>query len=471
MKIRTTGIALATFAIAVALWLISSWGDGKESMAEVGPSRAPSSFAEIAEMLEPVVVNIFTTSTLRGRPGIPGDFFRHFSPAPQERKQRSLGSGFVIDGDGYILTNNHIVENADRISVQLADGREYTAEIVGTDPKTDIALIFIKPTQNRKFPAAVLGDSDALKVGDWVVAVGNPFGLSHTVTAGIVSAKGRFIGSTEYDNLIQTDAAINPGNSGGPLVNMAGEVIGINSAIFTRTGGYMGIGFAIPINLAKRVAPQLRESGEVKRSWLGVQIQSVTPELADSFGLDKSRGALVVQVVPGSPAENAGIKEEDIIIEVAGKEIADPNELMRRVSLSPVGSRVEIAVLRDGKRKEFTVKLTARPDDSVLTASGGYTPLGGLHDKRLGVKVTNIPPEVASHLGVGGGVVVTKIDPRSAAAAGGVAVGDVIIRINRNNITNVTDFKNVMAELKSGRIIRMKIRRDGARIYLAFPLP
>ena len=482
---RTDGsarwITLAALCIAAVLGLLWMQKDIRNVAQAVpatpavslsGPvAGAPATFADIAEKLEPAVVNIFTTSTVRVyAPDVPDDFFRRFFPAPPERKQNSLGSGFIIDPDGFILTNYHVVENADQIKVQLSDERIFTAYVVGNDPKTDIALIKIKTDKAERFPYAVLGDSDTLRVGDWVVAVGNPFGLSNTVTAGIVSAKGRFIGNTEYDDLIQTDASINPGNSGGPLVNTAGEVVGINSSIFTRTGGYMGIGFAIPINLAKQVLTPLKQTGKVERSWLGVTIQRVSPELARSYGLDSPKGALVAQIMPGSPAEKAGLKEEDLIIAINGRELPDQNALMRTVSLMPAGSKVVLTVLRNGKRLDLTVELAARPEDSQLASSPGVV-MGAFFDQRLGIGVSSISPEDASRLGIQSGVVISEVDPDGAAAMQGLQKGDVILRINGNDVPNVATFKNIAASLRSGSIVRMQIRRENVKIVVAFRLP
>lgn len=461
-------VAVVASALLSFMWLGNSNKNaltGNSAVATPAAANIPATFADIAQMLEPAVVNIFTTSVSEAG----GDPYWRLFQGPGARKQQSLGSGFVVDPDGYILTNNHVVTGADTIKVQFADGKTYFAQMVGSDPKTDIALIKIKSGQ-KKFQSARLGDSDVLRVGDWVVAMGNPFGLSNTVTAGIVSAKGRFIGNTEYDNLIQTDASINPGNSGGPLVNLKGEVIGVNQSIFTRTGGNIGIGFAIPINLAKKVIPQLKERGKVTRAWLGVQIQNVTPELASSFDMDKSVGAIIAHIVPQSPADRAGLREEDIIIEIDGDEVKDHNELMRRISLSPVGSTVELTILRNGKQKNITVLLTQRPDDTDMMYSGTGT-YGSATDKKLGIRVSNVPSEMASKLRISGGVLVTGIDSRGAAANGGIRKGDIILKINRYNIGSLSDFGKVSKKLKSGRIVRVHVQRDGARIFLAFSLP
>ncbi len=331
----------------------------------------PQSFADLVEKVKPAVVNISTETTVR-IPGNPfrhffgpdeegpfGDFFkRFFGDIPdRELKQQSLGSGFIIDKDGYIITNNHVVEGADEIKVKLADKREFKARVVGRDPKTDLALIKISSIF-KDLPTLPLGDSDKIRVGDWVLAIGNPFGLEHTVTQGIISATGRVIGSGPYDNFLQTDAPINPGNSGGPLINLKGEVIGINTAIIASG---QGIGFAIPSNMAKTVITQLKEKGKVTRGWIGVSIQSMTPELAQSFGLKDTRGALVADIVPGGPADKAGLKRGDIIISFDGKEINEMSELPRIVAETPIGKTVNLKIIRNGKEKVLKITIAPLP--------------------------------------------------------------------------------------------------------------
>ncbi len=331
----------------------------------------PQSFADLAEKVKPAVVNISTETTVR-IPGNPfrhffgpdeegpfGDFFkRFFGDIPdRELKQQSLGSGFIIDKDGYIITNNHVVEGADEIRVKLADKREFRARVVGRDPKTDLALIKISSVF-KDLPTLPLGDSDKIRVGDWVLAIGNPFGLEHTVTQGIISATGRVIGSGPYDNFLQTDAPINPGNSGGPLINLKGEVIGINTAIIASG---QGIGFAIPSNMAKSVISQLKEKGKVTRGWIGVSIQSLTPELARSFGLKETKGALVADVEPGGPADLAGIKRGDIIISFNEIEIKEMSDLPRIVAETPIGKTVNVKIIRNGKEKVLRITIAPQP--------------------------------------------------------------------------------------------------------------
>src|SRR5512139_1930782 len=373
--------------------------DSSPSVSSASPETPmiPGNFSELAEKVRPGVVNIQVVKTIKNigfgqfpRNPFGGhnpfeDFFGPFSGGnpPRGFEQKGVGSGVVISREGYILTNNHVVDEADQIKVKLADGKEYDARVVGRDSKTDLALIKIEGGSNLQ--PLKLGNSDELKVGRWVVAVGSPFGLEQTVTAGIVSAKGRVIGSGPYDNFIQTDASINPGNSGGPLINMKGEVVGINTAIIASG---QGIGFAIPINMAKEIAPQLREKGHVTRGWLGVSIQEVTPELAKSFGLNEKKGALVAQVFSNSPAEKAGIEQGDVIVEFDGKEVADSKDLPRIVSATPVGKTVTIKLSRNGKVLDRQVKV-GEMEEKVEVAKAPSS------HKSLGITVQNLTPEIA----------------------------------------------------------------------------
>jgi len=365
-----------SLALAIILVLIS--GASHHALATRG---APDSFAELAEKEGHVAVNISTTRVVKGvkrffpfqgrefRDFFGDEFFRRFfGEIPEEQmKQTSLGSGVVVSEDGYILTNNHVVADAEEILVIFLNKEKYEAKIIGRDPKTDLALIKIK--LDKPIPAARLGDSDKLRVGDWVVAIGNPFGLGSTVTAGIVSAKGRIIGAGPYDNFIQTDASINPGNSGGPLFNLDGEVIGINTAIATRSGGNVGIGFAIPINMAKSVMSQLKEKGKVIRGWLGVVIQVITPEIKEKFSLETTEGALVGEVSKGSPAEKGGLKRGDVIISFDGKRVKEMPSLPPMVAATPVGKKVEIIVIRKGKEMRLTVKVGELEEETRMAAA------------------------------------------------------------------------------------------------------
>jgi serine protease Do len=432
------------------------------------PTMVPQSFTELAESVSPAVVNIRTIKTIRGG----GPVFRHFQRGPfdqsdpfrdfferffgeeqqREYKQRSLGSGFIIDPEGYIVTNNHVIEGADEIIIKIKNGKEFEAEIIGKDANTDLALLKVKSPEN--FEALRLGDSDSLQVGQWVVAIGSPFGLEQTVTAGIVSAKGRVIGSGPYDDFIQTDASINPGNSGGPLTNMAGEVIGINTAIVA-TG--QGIGFAIPINLAKGIIEQLKATGEVTRGWLGVAIQDLTKEMVEYYNLKDTRGVLVADVFENDPADKAGIKAQDIIISVNGRKIENSRELTSMIAGLEIGDKAKVVVLRNGKERNFTVNIAKREDDRLASNRTMRNEEAG----ELGVQVTNITPEIANRLNIieTEGVVVTGVDSGSKSDNAGIQTGDIIREINRNRIRNIDDFKNTLNAIEEGQPINMFIHR------------
>ncbi|MBW1991384.1 MAG: DegQ family serine endoprotease [Deltaproteobacteria bacterium] len=438
----------------------------------------PETFADIAEKDSPAVVNIFTERMVKGRERIreffgpmpfgPRDPFKEFfekffGDIPKHFKQRSLGSGFIIDPKGLVITNNHVIEGADKIKVKLAGGKEYRAEVKGRDPKTDLALLQIKG--QGPFPYLTLGDSDAIRVGDWVVAVGNPFGLGHTVTQGIISAKGRVIGAGPYDNFLQTDAAINPGNSGGPLINLKGEVVGINTAIVA-TG--QGIGFAIPSNLAKTIIPQLEEKGKVTRGMLGVLVQTVTPELAKSFGLAEPRGALVAEVNPGSPAEKAGIKRGDIIVDFNGTPIKEMNELPRLVAATPPGTRVTVTVLRDGKEKTFSLTVTELKEERQARG-----PEERGEESTVGLMVEDLTPELARRFGLKErrGVVVMRVVPGSSAMEAGIRPGDVILEFNGRKVTSVGQFQRLLRQQPRGSYVRLLIRRAGHTLYISLEIP
>ena len=388
--VRSVSILLCVLALGVSPGVLRNGFAGARDApfwTETPPAQIPRvqvpNFAELAEHLDPSVVNVSTTQVVKGQrrsmPRLPfpnpfgerdpfEEFFERFfgGENPQrEFRRRSLGSGFIINREGYIVTNNHVVENASDIKVSLSDKEEYDAKVIGRDPKTDVALIKIEA--KKELPAAPLGDSGKLRVGEWVMAIGNPFGLGHTVTTGIVSAKGRIIGAGPYDEFIQTDASINPGNSGGPLFNMNGEVVGINTAIIA-TG--QGIGFAIPINAAKELLIPLREKGRVVRGWLGVQVQRMTPELAKSFGLDRERGALVADVMPDTPAEKAGIERGDVIIEFNGRKIDEMNDLPRVVANTTPNADVAVKLMRKGQEKTVQVKVAELKEERVAAARG-----------------------------------------------------------------------------------------------------
>jgi serine protease Do len=427
----------------------------------------PDSFSNLAEEAGPAVVNIRTVKTIKGG----GRVFRHFKKGPfgeddpmrdffdrffdedQKRdfKQRSLGSGFIIDKNGFIVTNNHVIDNADKIVVILNDEKEFDATIVGRDKNTDLALIQIKAEND--LPVLNFGDSDTLKVGQWVVAIGNPFGLEQTVTAGIVSAKGRVIGSGPYDDFIQTDASINPGNSGGPLIDMDGKVIGINTAI---VAGGQGIGFAIPVNLAKNIIAQLKTSGEVTRGWLGVGIQDISEEVAEYYGIKEKKGVLVTEVFPGDPADSAGINPKDIILSINGENVDSARQLTGLIADTSVGDTIKIKVLRDGKTRTFKIKVAKREDARISKKS---TPKE--KQEELGIRVADITPETARRFNLKDtrGVIVVGIDSDSKAAESGLKVQDIIKEVNHQAITSVKDLDKAISEVKTGETVNLFVRR------------
>lgn len=431
--------------------------------------HTPGSFSWLVKKVSPSVVNISAEKVIKGvpfhfqSPFGPNDpfhdfferFFRH--QMPRKFKQKSLGSGFIIDKEGYILTNNHVVEQTEEIRVTLSDEREYKAEIVGRDPKTDLALI--KIDADNAIEPLTLGDSDSLQVGDWVVAIGNPFGLGNTVTAGIVSSKYRQIGAGPYDDFIQTDAPINPGNSGGPLLNTHGEVVGINTAIFTRSGGSIGIGFAIPVNMAKDLLPQLKE-GKIIRGWLGVMIQEVTPELKDKLGLEEEKGALVADVTPDGPADRADIKRGDVIVSFDGNEIEEMNELPYRVASTPVGKMVKVEVIRKGDRETFDVKI------GKLEGEEGRPAVGEAQD--MGMSVQEITPDLAGKMVLSEteGIVVVQVEAHSPAAEAGIRTDDIILEIEQEPVKDIEEFNKKIKEYKPGETILFLVKRGDGALYL-----
>ena len=460
------------------------WALSSESM-----PMTSNIFVDIAKRQNPAVVNVSMSAkatktnsqfpTPRPRqspPGFPGqgDQFRDFydkffgqRPDRQPRQpRRGTGSGFIIDPDGYILTNNHVVEGAEKIHVNLEDDKEYTATLIGSDPKTDIALIKIvrEEGNDTPFPFLQMGDSDKLEVGEWVVAIGNPFGLSHTLTVGVVSAKQRNINAGPYDEFIQTDASINPGNSGGPLMNIKGEVIGINTAIISGPsgGGNVGIGFAIPVNIAKTILTDLREKGKVTRGWLGVMIQKITPELAKSFSLKDDSGALVGDVIPDGPAAKAGIQRGDVIIEFNGQKVKDVGQLPKIVANTTPDKDVNVVVIRGGKTQTLNVHIAILKDDSAKVVKANSK-------DSLGMQGQDITPELAQSLGLDTdqGVLVSDVTAGQSAAEAGIKRGDVITEIDRKPIGNMDDYKGSLLNLKKGRTVLFLIRRGGTTIYIA----
>ncbi len=442
-----------------------------------GPAVMPlPSLAPLVKQIRPAVVNIATSQKLHrsfggGQTGDPmfDQFFgQFFGGAPQQQLERnSLGSGFIVNERGYVLTNNHVIDGADKIHVRLADGREFDAKVVGTDPKTDVALVKILSTDTN-FPYVSLGDSDALEVGDWVVAIGNPFGIGLSVTHGLVSAKERTIGAGPYDDFIQSDALINPGNSGGPLFGLSGEVVGINTAI---TSHGQGIGFAVPINLAKQLIPQL-ETGKIVRGWLGVSIQSLTPDLAQSLALPSNKGALVAQVIRGGPAQKGGLKNGDVVVALNGRPIATANELTRDIAGLMPGTKVGLDVLRDGKKESLKVRIGERPEDGQLVAQAGEgdaAPRGPPKPDALGLAVGGLDPERTQGLGLGAGdgVVVTEVRADGPAAQAGVERGDVVLEVNRHAVHSVEDYQQQLQRVKAGDMVLLRLQRQSASIYVA----
>jgi len=432
----------------------------------VVPARAADrlpSFADVLARAEPAVVNVSTVARQTGEEGQPEtmqDLLRRFFGEPPAAG-RSLGSGFIISADGDIVTNNHVVKGAEKIRVRMATEEEFDAKLLGSDDKTDIALLRIKAP--RPLPTLPLGDSEALKVGDWVLAIGNPFGLTQTATAGIVSAKGRFLGAGPYDDFIQTDASINPGNSGGPLVDQDGRVVGINAAIVSPAGGNVGIGFAVPIALARWVVDQIREHGGVVRGWMGVAVQAVTPELARSFGLHGAEGALVADVVPGGPAAKAGIARGDVIVRWGDRPVQRSRDLPFMVALTPPGTRVPVTVLRDGKERTVDVAVERMPAESSResrpTRRAGD--LGG-----WGLAVEALGSDDARRLGLkpGTGVIVTHVADGSPAEDVGLEPGDVIVEANRRPVHSPTDLGRALAA--SPRRALLLVRRNGAALFI-----
>jgi serine protease Do len=482
---RSTVVFLMLMALVVGAGL-GTWGAAAMDVPK--PTRAarpvvqgpivpaalpiPSgSFSQVAENVAPAVVNVNTVS--RGPAGrtpieefFGDEFFRRFFGDVPEREQmqRSLGSGVIVDPSGVVLTNAHVVERASEIEVVTAEGKKHKAKLVGVDRRTDLAVMRLQG--GGPYPAATLGDSEKMKVGDWVLAIGSPFGLQQTVTAGIISAKGRSIGQGPFDDFLQTDAAINPGNSGGPLVNMAGEVIGINSAILSRSGGNVGIGFAIPANMAKRIFTELVAKGKITRGWLGVSIQPLTPELAKGFGLKEPRGVLISDVVQDSPADKAGIVAGDIVTEFDKKKVDSPQDLQKVVALTTPGKGVPIKVWRDRSEKALEIKIGETPEDNVALKSSNKS------RTLLGLDVRPITPDIARQLNLRGqdGVLIFGVEEDSPAAEAGLQRGDVIREVNRQRVRTVPEFERATKEIKEGDRITVLLQRGQQSLYVAFTI-
>lgn len=446
------------------------------------PSGPGANFSPIVKAVTPSVVNISTTRVVKSteleelnprfddpmfRRFFGDEFFRRFG-IPKERRQSSLGSGVLVDSEGYIVTNHHVIDEADEIKVVLSDKREFTGKVIGKDPKTDLAVIKI---EGKNLPIVNWGNSDKLEVGEFVLAIGNPFGLNQTVTMGIVSAVGRAsVGIAEYEDFIQTDAAINPGNSGGALVNVRGELIGINTAIFSRSGGYMGIGFAVPANMVRSVMDSLIKSGKVVRGWLGVSIQGVTQDLAKNFGLREAKGALVSEVLPGSPAAKSGLKGGDVIVEYDGKEVEDQTALRNMVAQTSVGKNVPVKVLRDKKAQTINVKIGEQPKDlASLGQEPAPAPGQGADTALAGVEVRSLTPEIAERFGLpaeASGVVITEINPESKAAGAGLRPGDVITEINRQSVKSLEDYRRIVGKLGKEENPLLLVNRRGGKFFI-----
>ncbi|MBF0229088.1 MAG: DegQ family serine endoprotease [Desulfamplus sp.] len=434
----------------------------------------PATFSDIADEARAAVVNIRTTKNLKGggrvfnhffgQPFGGDEMFRQFmepfmKQQPREHEQNSLGSGFIVSPEGYIVTNNHVIEGADSISVKMYDNKEYSAKLVGRDPKTDLALIKIDA---KGLTSLKLGNSSDLKVGTWVVAIGSPFGLEQTVTAGIVSAKGRILGSGPYDDFIQTDASINPGNSGGPLLNLEGEVIGINTAI-VQSG--QGIGFAIPSDLARGIVEQLKSSGEVTRGWLGVAIQDITKELAEYYGITNREGALVGTVYKDHPADKAGIKAGDMIIKVNDNPVKSSRDLSSSIAGHAVGEKVDITFIRDGQVKTVKVTLTKRNDSEQFEQSLSQSQSENGQFDELGMNLSVINDEIASRFGYdprARGLVVIDIEPDSKAAVSGIRVGDVLREVNHRPVDNINQYNSILKQTQKGASLQLLFIRGNA---------
>ncbi|GGL93029.1 serine protease MucD [Pseudomonas asuensis] len=460
--------------------LMAAWALGVSLVAH---ANLPD-FTSLVESASPAVVNISTRQNLPTRrggtmsmpdleglpPGIREFFERSIPQMPQgpdsrQREAQSLGSGFIISADGYVLTNNHVVADADEIIVRLSDRSDHTAKLIGADPRTDVALLKIDA---KDLPIVKLGNSEKLKVGEWVLAIGSPFGFDHSVTAGIVSAKGRSLPNENYVPFIQTDVAINPGNSGGPLFNLSGEVVGINSQIFTRSGGFMGLSFAIPIDVAMNVANQLRTEGKVTRGWLGVVIQEVDKDLAESFGLEKPAGALIAQVLENGPAAKSGLKVGDVILSVNGQQIIQSADLPHLIGNLKPDSAAEMNIVREGARKTVSVKVGDMPDDDSIAASG--QPGAERSSNRMGIAVAELTDDQKKSLQLQSGIVIKQVTDGPAAMIG-LRPGDVITHLNNQPVVSARQFQDTVKKLPADKSISMRVMRDGRASFITFRLP
>lgn len=460
---------------------------------------APQSFADMVDKLLPTVVNITTTQNvpqqgprLRDMPQLPPgspfeelfkEFFDRRGGDQQQRRGTSLGSGFIVDGEGYIITNNHVIQGAEDITVILRDDTQLKAKLIGSDSRVDVAVLKVEPPNKKPLPSVKFGDSDKVRVGDWVIAIGNPFGLGHSVTAGIISARGRALGNESLDDYLQTDAAINKGNSGGPLFNAEGEVIGVNTAIFSPSGTNAGLAFSIPSNLVKQVADQLREFGRVKRGWIGVSYQSVTDDIADSFNLDRARGVLVANVVADGPAAKAGLKRNDIILNFAGQEVPDLRRFPRIVANARVGSTVDVVVWRQGKEQSFKLKIGEQEEPEKQNASAQSGPKKPADPdqavsssiEQLGLTLQKITDQLREKYGLSDnakGVVITKVAPNSPAAEKQLQAGDVILEVDQKAVTTPQEVSEIVAKLQAQkkRSVLLFVERQGDPRFAALRL-
>ncbi|MFN3992451.1 MAG: DegQ family serine endoprotease [Tabrizicola flagellatus] len=465
------------------LALVLGFGLSVAPASEVQAFGAPESFAELAQKISPAVVNITTSAMVAGpadgMPIVPEgspfeDFFKDFGgPGPRgPQRSEALGSGFVISEDGYIVTNNHVIEGADEITIEFFSGNKLKAKLVGTDPKTDIALLKVESDKPLEFVS--FGNSDLMRVGDWVMAVGNPLGQGFSVSAGIVSARGRELQGS-YDDYIQTDAAINRGNSGGPLFNMDGQVIGVNTAILSPNGGSIGIGFSMSSNVVSKVVDQLKQFGETRRGWLGVKIQDISPEIAESMGLDTAAGALVADV-PDGPAKAAGIRPGDVITRFAGQEVADAGDLTRRVADAPIGEAVPVIVLRDGKTETLQVTLGRREEaEGKATPASAPADTGPKEMETLGLTLAPLDDDTRTRLGLDAsaqGLVIMKVDPASEAYTKGLVEGDIIAEVGQQKVTRLQDLEDRIKEAKDGgrKSVLLLVRRGGDPRFVALSI-
>jgi Do/DeqQ family serine protease len=454
-----------SLSIMILVMMAPAWSDASRLVSEKNWSKG---FVEVAKKVQPSVVSIRSERTVTGSPGqglgedfFKGtpfeDFFKQHGGPPAKRKQMGEGSGVIVDGKGYILTNYHVVTGADKITIRLFDGNELKGTVQGTDPKTDLAVVHVEA---KELPVATLGDSDKLQVGEWAIAIGSPFGLEETVTVGVISAKGRTgLGTGTYEDFIQTDASINPGNSGGPLVNIDGEVIGINAMII-QPG--QGIGFAIPINLAKTIMMELINQGKVVRPWVGIGLQDLNPELMKSFKVEEKEGTLISQVFEGSPAEKAGLKVGDIVVEIDGKKTKNSQEVVREVLKKKVGQKIELDLIREGKRIKVEVTTTEMPPEA------GERKAPSVKKEWFGLQVTTVTPDIAKELGLpkAEGVVIGNVEAGSAGQDAGLRKGDVISEVNRQKIKDENDYRNAMEKTRSGKAVLLLVTRGGTTFFV-----